>query len=104
MSDSGKAKVWNGTSASVKVGAEKFLLHPGESMMTFLDDDVLRAADSGVLTILEMPQTASTETKRKKKETTPEPPVETEAEQEVVLNGEITEQQTEDSILPKEDE
>ena len=88
--------VWNASGGVVKVGQEKVIVHPGQSVIVTMDDSVAELESKGMVAVSPVAETIDTApapSSKKKKETQVEAlPMETEADKE----------SSEDSILPKE--
>ena len=99
MASSLKITVWNAAQHVLKVGHQKLILHPGQSLVVERDGDMTALIESGKLVILDAPEdypmVSEVPAKKKKKEVV-EVPVE--EPQDETLNVESAE----DSILPEE--
>lgn len=104
MARSLKVTVWNAAQHVLKVGPQRLLLHPGQSLVIDRDGTMDAMIESGKLVILEQAQSepvmqepvAEETTKRKKKEVVDTPPAEESTDEVSIVED------AEDSILPKE--
>ena len=88
--------VWNASVGVVKVGANKLILHPGESIVTEMHDSIAFLESKGSVVVSPIEQVtnySAPATTRKKKDTQIE---------EVVTVDIDNKESSEDSILPKE--